>query len=63
MAWLFDKARLRPVGDRGLLVEYGDAIAPEINRKVRVDGSGPGTGTAVGNGGGYPDISLFADYL
>jgi len=24
------------VGDRGLLVEYGDAIAPEINRKVRV---------------------------
>lgn len=35
MAWLFDKARLRPVGDRGLLAEYGDAIAPEINRKVR----------------------------
>ncbi len=36
MAVLFDKARLRPVGDRGLLAEYGDAIAPEINRKVRM---------------------------
>ncbi len=36
MTYLLDKARLRPVGDRGLLVEYGDAIAPEINRKVRV---------------------------
>jgi inhibitor of KinA len=36
MARLFDKALVRPVGDRGLLVEYGDAIAPEINRKVRV---------------------------
>jgi inhibitor of KinA len=36
MAGLFDNARLRPVGDRGLLAEYGDAIAPEINRKVRM---------------------------
>jgi inhibitor of KinA len=33
---LFDKARLRAVGDRGLLVEFGDAIHPDINRKVRV---------------------------
>ncbi len=33
---LFERARLQPVGDRGLLVEYGDAITPEINRKVRV---------------------------
>ena len=32
---LFDKAVLRLVGDTGLLVEYGDSIAPEINRKVR----------------------------
>jgi len=32
---LFQKARLRLVGDRGLLVEYGQAIDPEINRKVR----------------------------
>ena len=36
MTYLLDRARLRPVGDRGLLVEYGDAVAPEINRKVRV---------------------------
>lgn len=36
MGNLFVKPRLRPVGDRGLLVEYGDAIAPDINRKVRV---------------------------
>jgi inhibitor of KinA len=33
---LFDKARLRAVGDKGLLVEYGDEIHPDINRKVRV---------------------------
>lgn len=33
---LFDKASLRAVGDKGLLVEYGDAIDPDINRKVRV---------------------------
>ncbi len=32
---VFDSARLRAVGDRGLLAEYGDAIDPEINRKVR----------------------------
>jgi len=36
MGVLLSKARLRPVGDRGLLVEYGDVIAPEINRKVRM---------------------------
>jgi len=36
MVNLFEKPRLRPVGDRGLLIEYGDAIAPEINLKVRV---------------------------
>jgi inhibitor of KinA len=33
---LFNKARLRAVGDRGLLVEYGGMIHPDINRKVRV---------------------------
>lgn len=32
---LYDKARFRIAGDRGLLVEYGDAIDPAINRKVR----------------------------
>lgn len=36
MAGLFDKAVFRLVGDRGILVEYGDAISPEINTKVRV---------------------------
>lgn len=36
MAGLFEKPLFRPVGDRGLLVEYGDSIAPETNRKVRV---------------------------
>ena len=28
-------ARFRIVGDRGLLVEYGNGISPQINRKVR----------------------------
>jgi KipI family sensor histidine kinase inhibitor len=32
---LFGEPFVRIVGDCGLLVEYGDAIAPEINRKVR----------------------------
>ncbi len=36
MPRVFDKTRLRPVGDRGLLAEYGDTISPEINRKVRM---------------------------
>jgi KipI family sensor histidine kinase inhibitor len=35
MTGLFDKAVFRLVGDRGVLVEYGDAISPEINIKVR----------------------------
>ncbi|MGB6068750.1 MAG: 5-oxoprolinase subunit PxpB [Desulfomonilaceae bacterium] len=35
MGGLFKKAAFRLVGDRGLLVEYGDAISPEINIKVR----------------------------
>jgi inhibitor of KinA len=35
---LFKNPRLRAVGDRGVLVEYGDAIDPDINRKVRVAG-------------------------
>jgi len=34
-AQLYEKARFRIAGDRGLLVEYGDGIDPEINRKVR----------------------------
>jgi KipI family sensor histidine kinase inhibitor len=34
-AGLFEKARFRTVGDRGLLVEYGDVIDPDVNNKVR----------------------------
>jgi KipI family sensor histidine kinase inhibitor len=32
---MYDKPRFLPAGDRGLLVEFGAAIDPEINRKVR----------------------------
>jgi KipI family sensor histidine kinase inhibitor len=32
---MYDKPRFLPAGDRGLLVEFGEAIDPEINRKVR----------------------------
>ncbi len=32
---LFEKARFRTAGDRGLLVEYGDVIDPVVNNKVR----------------------------
>jgi len=32
---MYDKPRFLPAGDRGLLVELGAAIEPEINRKVR----------------------------
>ena len=32
---LFEKPLFRLAGDRGLLVEYGDTIDPEINRKIR----------------------------
>ncbi len=32
---VFEKANFRITGDRGLLVEYGDAIDPAVNRKVR----------------------------
>lgn len=32
---LFEKARFRTAGDRGLLVEYGDVIDPDVNNKVR----------------------------
>ncbi len=32
---LYPKALCRYAGDRGLLVEYGDGISPEINHKVR----------------------------
>ncbi len=35
MGHLFDKPVFRLVGDRGVIVEYGDAISPEINIKVR----------------------------
>ena len=32
---LFEKARFRTAGDRGLLVEYGGVIDPVVNNKVR----------------------------
>jgi KipI family sensor histidine kinase inhibitor len=32
---LYEKARFRTAGDRGLLVEYGDLIDPDVNNKVR----------------------------
>ena len=32
---MYDKPRFLLAGDRGLLVEFGGAIDPEINRKVR----------------------------
>ena len=32
---LYEKPLFRIAGDRGLLVEYGNAIDPVINRKVR----------------------------
>lgn len=32
---VFEKANFRITGDCGLLVEYGEAIDPDINRKVR----------------------------
>jgi KipI family sensor histidine kinase inhibitor len=32
---LYDRPKFRLAGDRGLLVEFGDAIALDINRKVR----------------------------
>jgi inhibitor of KinA len=32
---LFEKPFFRIAGDKGLLVEYGDSIDPEINRQVR----------------------------
>lgn len=35
---LYEKARFRVAGDRGLLVEYGDDIDIEVNRKVRAMG-------------------------
>lgn len=31
---LYETARIRVVGDRGLLVEYGDKIDPVVNKKV-----------------------------
>ena len=34
-AHLFDKPRIRISGDRAVLVEYGDAIDPVVNEKVR----------------------------
>jgi len=35
MSHLYDKPRIRLSGDRAFLVEYGDAIDPAVNEKVR----------------------------
>ena len=35
MSHLYDKPRIRISGDRAVLVEYGDAIDPAVNEKVR----------------------------
>ena len=35
MSHLFEKPRIRLSGDRAILVEYGDAIDPAVNEKVR----------------------------
>jgi inhibitor of KinA len=35
MTPVFDKPRIRVNGDRSILVEYGDAIDPAVNEKVR----------------------------
>jgi len=35
---LFQEARFRTAGDRGLLAEYGDAIHPDVHHKVRAMG-------------------------
>lgn len=32
---LYDRPQFRTAGDRGVLVEYGEGIDPEVNRKVR----------------------------
>ncbi len=35
MSALYDRARVGPAGDQALLVEVGDGIRPEVNRRVR----------------------------
>jgi inhibitor of KinA len=35
IAGMFNEPRFRLAGDRGLLVEYGEGIAPEVNAKVQ----------------------------
>jgi KipI family sensor histidine kinase inhibitor len=35
LSHLYDKPRIRLSGDRAILVEYGDAIDPAVNEKVR----------------------------
>ena len=35
MSHLFERPRIRLSGDRAILVEYGDAIDPAVNEKVR----------------------------
>lgn len=32
---MYEKARFLPVGDKSLVIEFGDNISPEINKKIR----------------------------
>lgn len=32
---MYEKARFLPAGDRSLIIEFGDSISPEINKKIR----------------------------
>lgn len=32
---MYEKARFLPAGDKSLVIEFGDSISPEINKKIR----------------------------
>ena len=32
---MYEKARFLPAGDKSLIIEFGDSISPEINKKIR----------------------------
>ena len=55
---LFDRPKFRLAGDRGLLVEFGDAIAPEINQRVRAMTLALEAASAGWNQGSDPHLPL-----
>ena len=57
MSNLLDEPRLRFVGDTGVLVEYGDAIDPEINRKVRIMTAAVDSDPPPGSSKSFPRIA------